>query len=74
MDNFNKSSRNSFSRQNLDLYVVRTDGTNLTQLTYHPGNYVSPIWSKDGKSIYFISQRGTEKGTWNIWKMTFNLK
>lgn len=66
-------SKNTFSRQNLDIYVVKMDGTKLTQLTYHPGNDVSPIWSQDGKSIYFISQRGTEKGTWNIWKMTISL-
>lgn len=60
--------------ENLDIYVVRTDGTGLTQLTYHKGNDCSPIWSKDGKTIYFVSQRGTEKGAYNIWKMDFNLE
>lgn len=59
--------------ENLDIYVVRTDGTGLTQLTYHKGHDCSPIWSKDGKTIYFLSQRGTEKGAFNIWKMDFNL-
>jgi Tol biopolymer transport system component len=70
----NNHDAQNYSKQNLDIYVVRADGTNLTQLTYHPGNDVSPIWSQDGKDIFFISQRGTEKGTWNIWKMSFNLQ
>ena len=59
--------------ENIDIYVVRIDGTRLTQLTYHPGHDLSPVWGNDGKSIYFLSQRGTEKGEYNIWKMNFNL-
>jgi Tol biopolymer transport system component len=58
--------------QNLDLYSFNIDGTGLTQLTFHPGHDVSPKWSPDGKSIYFLSQRGTEKGNWNVWQMSFN--
>ncbi|MFA7081443.1 MAG: hypothetical protein WC135_02410 [Bacteroidales bacterium] len=61
------------TRGNLDLYVIRNDGSQLTQLTYHQGHDASPIWSKDGKYIYFLSQRGTEQGEWNIWKMNFQL-
>lgn len=59
--------------ENLDVYVVRSDGSQLTQLTYHQGHDLSPAWAPDGKSIYFLSQRGTEKGVYNIWKMNFNL-
>lgn len=58
---------------NTNLFVIRADGTNFTQLTYHPGNDMSAVWSADGKSIYFISQRGTEKGLYNVWKMNFPL-
>lgn len=61
------------SVENIDIYVMRIDGSQLTQLTYHPGHDLSPVWSPDGKSIYFLSQRGTEKGEYNIWKMNFNL-
>ena len=61
------------NEENLDIYVVRTDGTGLTQLTYHKGHDCSPVWGKDGKSIYFLSQRGTENGVYNIWKMDFKL-
>jgi Tol biopolymer transport system component len=59
--------------ENLDIYVVRLDGSQLTQLTYHHGHDLSPVWSADGKSIYFLSQRGSDKGIYNIWKMNFNL-
>jgi TolB protein len=57
-------------RANLDLYLLNIDGTGFTQLTFHPGHDVSPRWSPDNKSIFFISQRGNSKGNWNVWKMT----
>jgi len=58
---------------NTDLYVMRTDGTHFTQLTFHPGNDLSGVWAPDGKSIYFVSQRGSKTGAYNVWKMDFNL-
>lgn len=58
---------------NTDIYVVRTDGTQLTQLTYHPGNDLSPVWSPDGRSIFFLSQRGSADKIYNVWRMDFNL-
>src|SRR5690606_14286874 len=42
-------------RENLDIYVIQPDGSGLTQLTFHPGHDCSPVWSPDGKSIYFLS-------------------
>lgn len=57
---------------NTDIYACHTDGTNLTQLTYHAADDLSPVWSSDGKQIYFISQRGDAEGTANIWRMDFN--
>lgn len=58
---------------NLDIFVVRTDGTHLTQLTYHPQTDTNPKWAADGRSIFFISSRATEKKSYNIWRMSFNL-
>lgn len=57
---------------NTDIFVCNIDGTDLMQLTYHAADDLSPIWSKDGKYIYFISQRGSANATANIWRMTFN--
>lgn len=58
---------------NTDIFAIRTDGTNLTQLTYHPGHDLSPVWSPDGKSIYFLSQRGSKERYYNVWRMNFNI-
>lgn len=56
---------------NTDIYVCRSDGSQLTQLTYHAADDLSPEWSKDGKYIYFISQRGNKEGRANIWRISF---
>ena len=56
---------------NTDIYVCRTDGTHLSQLTYHAADDLSPEWSQDGNFIYFISQRGSATATANIWRMSF---
>lgn len=55
--------------RNLDIYTVSVDGTRLTQLTFHEGNDVSPIWDNNGENIFFLAQRGNSSGIWNIWKM-----
>lgn len=62
-----------FSYWNTDIYVCRTDGTHLQQLTYHAADDLSPVWSKDGKYIYFISQRGSAEGKANVWRMPFTV-
>jgi Tol biopolymer transport system component len=58
---------------NTDIYVCRMDGTRLSQLTYHAADDLSPEWSRDGKYIYFISQRGSQDASANIWRMSFNV-
>lgn len=56
---------------NTDIFVCRADGTQLMQLTYHAADDLSPVWSRDGRYIYFISQRGSTTATANVWRMTF---
>jgi Tol biopolymer transport system component len=58
--------------QNLDLYSVNLNGTNIQQLTFHGGHDVSPAWGPNGKFIYFLSQRGNEDGKFNVWRMERN--
>ncbi len=62
----------NFEYSNTDIYACKLDGTEVTQLTYHAADDISPVWSNDGRHIYFISQRGDAQGTANIWRMTFN--
>ncbi|MEX0721463.1 MAG: hypothetical protein WD059_12400 [Balneolaceae bacterium] len=54
---------------NLDIYSVKMDGTGLTQHTFHPGQDVSPIWSPNGEHLFILSQRGSEEGSFNVWRM-----
>jgi len=58
------------TRVNNNLWIVNIDGTNLTQLTFHPGDDICPVWSSDGKLFYFLACRGEDKeGVMNIWQM-----
>lgn len=54
---------------NLDIFTVNIDGTGFQQITFHPGTDASPCWSPDGKSVYFLSQRGNTRGSYNIWSI-----
>lgn len=56
-------------KQNTDIYAVRPDGTQLTQITYHPEVDCCPVWSPDGKYIYFISSRANKDRRFNIWRI-----
>jgi Tol biopolymer transport system component len=60
---------NKPSESNLNIFMVNIDGTGFQQLTFHLGNDASPCWSPEGKSIYFLSQRGNAKGSYNIWSI-----
>lgn len=61
----------NFAYRNTDIFVCHADGTSLTQVTYHAADDLSPVWSRDGAYIYFISQRGSAEGLANIWRMDF---
>jgi Tol biopolymer transport system component len=49
-----------------DLFLARTDGSEIRQLTNDPEKDRGPSWSTDGKLIYFYSQRGNRYETWSI--------
>jgi Tol biopolymer transport system component len=59
--------------RNLDIYTVNVDGTNLSQQTFHKGIDCCPRWAPTGEHIYFISQRGNEKGLYNVWKIKYKV-
>jgi len=48
-----------------ELYVVRPDGTGLTQITRSPGALAEPRWSPDGNTLAFIwTLDGTDSQLW----------
>jgi Tol biopolymer transport system component len=53
---------------NRDIWIMRTDGSRKTRLTYDPETDVWPRWSPDGKKIAFGSQINTRSNNkTNIW-------
>lgn len=70
----NGNSQSSISKeQNRDIFAVRVDGTQLIQLTYHPAEDMCPVWSADGRSIYFVSSRANKDDKFSVWRMNFDL-
>ena len=49
-----------------NLWIVRTDGSGLRQLTTPPGDDSDPCWSADGRTLYYLSTRA---GTSQVWKI-----
>ena len=56
---------------NTDIFACHADGTQVVQLTHHAADDISPVWSRDGKHIFFVSQRGSSSATANVWRMDF---
>jgi len=56
---------------NADLYVVSAEGGQPRRLTTDPAEDIVPSWSRDGRWIYFTSNRFSEdrSGRLQIWKM-----
>lgn len=51
---------------NQDLYVVAAGGGVEKRLTDHPATDALPRWSRDGRWVYFTSERG---GNWQIYRV-----
>lgn len=58
-------SADSDGRPNEDIYVMPSDGGKPRQLTTNRSVDRAPLFSPDGKSIYFVSNRG---GYWAVWR------
>ncbi len=49
-----------------DLWIVVADGAGLRRLTSHEGNESNPLWSPDGKSVYFLSPASGSSQVWRV--------
>ncbi|UWZ84776.1 winged helix-turn-helix domain-containing protein [Occallatibacter riparius] len=50
------------------IFIIDAEGRNLRQITPGPNQNVVPSWSRDGKSLYFASNR---TGRREVWKHSF---
>jgi len=50
---------------NSDIYILNIAGRGLRHLTDEPSEELVPSWSRDGRSVYFASNRN---GSWQVWK------
>jgi Tol biopolymer transport system component len=49
---------------NVDVWVMRRDGSRPRRLTRHPEFDLEPVWSPDGARIAFTSTRGVDVAPW----------
>lgn len=54
---------------NPDIYVVSANGGPPRRVTSDPAEDVLPSWSRDGRWLYFASNRGAR---WQVWKIASN--
>ena len=59
---------NALVRDNMDIYVVNADGGGLRRFTSEPSWEARPSWSRDGRWIYFCSNRSGGAQIGQIWK------
>jgi dipeptidyl aminopeptidase/acylaminoacyl peptidase len=52
------------NRRRTDIWLVRSDGSGLRRLTSDPASDFNPLWSPDGRSIWFLSTRSGSSQVW----------
>jgi WD40 repeat protein len=50
---------------NVDIWTIGVDGSGLRQITHDPAQDVTPTWSRDGRFVYFASNR---TGRFEVWR------
>ena len=59
-------SRRRLSNSNGDLWTVPVDGGTAVRVTDDAATESSPMWSADGRFLYYISNRNGSSGIWRI--------
>ena len=49
-----------------DVWLSATDGSSVEHLTTNQANDADPAWSRDGRYVYFLSQRSGSAQVWRI--------
>jgi Tol biopolymer transport system component len=58
--------RRGFTMPRADIWTMRLDGSAPVRVTDDEMLDWSPIWSSDGRHLYFVSNRGGSQGIWRI--------
>src|SRR5262245_2203856 len=54
-----------------DIFIMKTDGTEAKKITGDESNEFAPVWSKDGKRIFFgATTQGSKEG--NIFSVNWD--
>ena len=56
-------------RGQVQIFLMRPDGSGLTRLGPNSGNVQRPVWSPDGEHIAFSWQPDTSDGFWHVYVM-----
>jgi eukaryotic-like serine/threonine-protein kinase len=48
----------------VDVWTIGVDGSGLRQITHDPADDTVPVWSRDGRFIYFVSNRTGRNEIW----------
>jgi Tol biopolymer transport system component len=57
---------NRVVNSNRDLWTIAADGTNPVRITDEASTEWNPVWSPDGRWLYFLSNRS---GSMNLWRI-----
>ncbi|MEQ9561866.1 MAG: winged helix-turn-helix domain-containing protein, partial [Woeseiaceae bacterium] len=49
-----------------DVWRIRIDGGTPVQMTFDPAMASAPVWSPDGKYVYYSTQRGGSRTLWRV--------
>jgi eukaryotic-like serine/threonine-protein kinase len=49
-----------------DVWTIGVDGSGLRQVTRDPGDEITPSWSRDGRHLYFTSNRTGRREVWRV--------
>jgi Tol biopolymer transport system component len=58
-----------FSGSTRDIWTIAVDGSNAVRVTTDDANDWNPIWSADGRWLYFLSNRA---GSMNLWRIAID--